>query len=142
MRRITGATGAALVVLGFLGFIAVGLIQSPAGPWLVLLALLVVTVGFVLLWEAQVAWPEDGTAYPWRRRVAGLTVGLATLTSGVITRVLLQAGLPHGWIADTLAMLAGVAVGHAAFRRLRDAADRRLRSRAPGERSEVWTASP
>ena len=139
MRRITGATGAALVVLGFLGLTAAGSIGSSTGPWLALLALLLVTVGFVLLWEAQVVWPEGGTAYPWRRRLAGLTVGLATLASSVVTRVLLEANLPHGWIADTLAMLAGGAVGHAVFRRLRPAAARRIRSRPPGEQSEVET---
>ena len=127
VRRLTGATGAALVVLGLVAFMGVSSLGTAAGAWGALVTLLLVVIGFCLLWEAQVAWPQDGRAYPWRRRLGGLVVGLATLACGIITRVLLQASLPHSWVADTVAMLAGVAVGNAVFGRLRDLMADRLR---------------
>lgn len=125
MRRITGVAGAALVVLGFLGFIVGSSIPFLAGPWLMVLTLLMVPIGFVLIWEAQVAWPQDATPYPWRRRLAGLMVGLVALASAVVTRGVLAASLPNNWIAHSIAALAGGVVGDFAFRRLRGAVARR-----------------
>ncbi|WP_344949017.1 hypothetical protein [Terrabacter ginsenosidimutans] len=125
MRRITGVTGAALVVLGFVGFIVGSSVAFLAGPWLLVLTLLMVTIGFVFMWEAQVVWPQDATPYPWRRRLAGLGVGLVTLASAVVTRGVVAAGLPNTWIAHSIAMLAGGVVGDFTFRRLRDAVARR-----------------
>ncbi|WP_344067170.1 hypothetical protein, partial [Terrabacter lapilli] len=119
MRRITGVTGVGLVVLGFVGFIVGSSIESLASPWLALLTLLMVPIGFVFIWEAQVVWPQDATPYPWRRRLAGLVVGLITLASAVVTRGVLAATLPNNWIAHGVAVLAGGLVGDFTFRRLR-----------------------
>lgn len=120
-------TGAALVVLGFVGFIVGGSIESLAGGWLALLTLLMVTIGFVVMWEALIAWPDDGSPYAWRRRLTGLGVGVATVASAVLARVVLSAILPNTWIAHTIALLAGVVAGDFALRRLRKAFSRHLR---------------
>lgn len=121
MRRITGVTGAALVVLGFVGFIVGSSRESLAGPWLALLTLFAVAFGFVLIWEAQVAWPQDGTPYPWRRRLTGFTIGVAALASAFAARSLLVTAMPNSWVGHGIALVAGVAVGDVAFRRLRNA---------------------
>jgi len=125
MRRITGAAGAALVVLGFLAFMSAGSMEQ-VPSWWVPLPVLVIAVGFGLMWEAQIAWPRDGSAYPWRRRLAGLLVALAAFASAVATRVLLSTSLPHHWVAESIAQGVGVLVGLLAHRRLRDAVDQRL----------------
>ena len=116
--------GAALVVLGFVSFIVGSSVESLARPW-PLLTLFAVAFGFVLIWEAQVAWPQDGTSYPWRRRLAGFTIGVTALASAFAARSLLAAALPNNWIGDGIAVVAGVAVGDVVFRRLRDAYARR-----------------
>lgn len=131
MRRITGVTGAALVVLGFVGFIVGSSIQALAGPWLILLTLLMITIGFVFIWEAQIVWPQDATPYPWRRRLAGLAVGLITLAAAVVTRGVLTATLPNNWIAHSIAVLAAGLVGDFTFRRLRDVVARRVQRTPP-----------
>ena len=136
MRRITGVTGAALVVLGFLGFIEGSSMPSLAGPWLALPTLLMVVIGFVLIWEAQIVWPQDANPYPWRRRLTGLAVGLVALASAVVTRAGLAASLPNNWITQSIALLAGVAAGDFVLRRLRGAVARRsvqLEPRNPAE---------
>jgi hypothetical protein len=132
MRRITGVTGAALVVLGFVGFIGGSFVESLADPW-PLLTLFAVAFGFVLIREAQVVWPQDGTSYPWRRRLAGFTIGVAALASAFAARSLLAAALPNNWIGHGIALVAGVAVGDVVFRQLRDAyAHRSVPRTTPG----------
>lgn len=111
--------GAALVLLGFTGFLAEGAVEPVAGPWLPVATLCLVPVGFVVMWEAQIVWPEDGTPYPWRRRLAWLTVGVATVSAAIVTRGLLAASLPDGRLAHLVATFAGFAAGDAVLRRLR-----------------------
>jgi hypothetical protein len=130
MRRVTGAAGAALVVLGFLAFMSAGSMEQ-IPPWWVPVPFLVIAVGFGLMWEAQIAWPRDGSAYPWRRRLAGLLVVLAAFASAVATRVLLTASLPHHWVSEAIAQSVGVVVGLLVHRRLRDAVDQRLGRSGP-----------
>lgn len=119
MRRFTGVMGAALVLLGFTGFLAEGAVESVAGSWLPVATLCLVPVGFVVMWEAQIVWPEDGAPYPWRRRLAGLTVGVATVAAAIVTRGVLATSLHDGWLAHLVATFAGVAAGDAVLRRLR-----------------------
>jgi hypothetical protein len=116
MRRITGVVGAALVVLGFLGLMGAASAEVLAPWWFVFI--LMVPIGFGLIWEAQITWPRDGSAYPWRNRLAGLIIGLVALASAAATRGVLMATLPDHWIADSLAMGAGGMVGLFVFRRL------------------------
>lgn len=119
MRRFTAVAGAAVVVLAFVAFMLEGATESRVGSWLPIATLCLVPIGFVILWEAQIVWPEDGGAYPWRRRSAGLAVGLATVAAAAVTRGALATGLPDNWLAGTIATVAGFVVGDAVLRRLR-----------------------
>lgn len=140
MRRFTAAAGAALVVLAFVGFMVAISIEALAGSWLPIATLCLVPIGFVVMWEAQIVWPEDGGSYPWRRRVAGLTVGVATAAAAVVTRGALTMTLPHHWLASTIATAAGIVVGDAVLRRLRRVFTHRFGSSPPpSDPAEVET---
>jgi hypothetical protein len=128
--------GAAVVLLGFLLLMGVEVV----GPAAAVLGLLLVPVGFLLLWESLVTWPRDGTGYPWRRRVAGgvgILLGLAAITA-------LQWGgralFPQHWLAATLTHLAAIAVGVHLFLWFRRHVIRRLPSTtaapSPGGRDQ------
>ena len=127
MRRITGVIGAALVLLGFLGLIEATAIEALARWWFV--PILMVPLGFALIWETQITWPEDGSAYPWRTRLSGLIVGVGGLASAATTRGLLMAGLPDNWIADSIAMTVGGVVGVFVYTRLRGPVVQRIERR-------------
>jgi hypothetical protein len=132
MRRVTGVIGAALVLLGFLGLIEVTAVEALAHWWFV--PILMVPLGFALIWEAQITWPEDGSTYPWRTRLSGLIVGVAGLASAALTRGLLMAGLPDNGIADSIAMSAGGVVGVFVYTRLRGSVAQRIERRRDRDR--------
>ena len=132
MRRITGVIGGALVLLGFLGLIEATAIEALARWWFV--PILMLPLGFALIWEAQITWPEDGSAYPWRTRLSGLIVGVAGVASAALPRGLLMAGLPDNWIADSIAMSAGGVVGVFVFTRLRRSVAQRIERRPDRDR--------
>jgi hypothetical protein len=106
MRRgVVAGVGAAVVLLGFLLLTGVELV----GPGAAVLGLLLVPVGFLLLWESLVTWPRDGTGYPWRRRVAG---GGGILLGSVVVVGLhwsSRALFPQNWLAATLTHTAAIA---------------------------------
>jgi hypothetical protein len=126
MRKIVGVVGACLVVLGFLGSILALSTERLATWWFLLPAVLAIPAGFVLLWEAQVTWPRDGSPYPWQRRGAGGLVALLTIVVVVTIHGALRATLPDNWMADTLAQVIGISVGLILFKRLRQLMSRRL----------------
>ena len=126
MRKIVGVIGAVLVVLGFLGSIF-AISDGRIRPWWIVLPLmLLIPAGFVLLWEAQIAWPRDGSRYPWKRRSAGLLVVLVSFAVIVMVHTLLRTSLPNNWLADTLAQGAGVCAGALLFKQLRQLVSRRF----------------
>jgi hypothetical protein len=126
MRKIVGVVGAVLVVLGFVGWIFAISSERLATWWVVLPLILLIPAGFVLLWEAQVAWPRDGSPYPWQRRLAGLLVFLVTFVVIVVVHALLRASLPDNWMADTLAQGFGISAGLLLFKQLRLLVSRRF----------------
>lgn len=125
MRKIVGVIGAVLVVLGFLGSIF-AISDAPIPPWWIVLPLFLIPAGFVLLWEAQIAWPRDGSPYRWKRRSAGLLVVLVSFAVIVMVHALLRTSLPNNWLADTLAQGVGVCAGVLLFKQLRQLVSRRF----------------
>jgi hypothetical protein len=99
--------------------------EAAATAAMVMVPVLVVG-GFVLMWEALVTWPDDGSPYPMRRRVrfaaAVLVIGVVYvpifLLHGALTSL-----LPHTWWGETIAQLVAIYVGIAVlqhvWRRLR-----------------------
>lgn len=123
MRRgDVAGVGAVVVVLGFLLLTGVEVV----GPGAAVLGLLLVPVGFLLLWESLVTWPRDGTGYPWRRRAAG---GAGMLLGLVVVVGLHWSGralFPENWLAATLTHTAAIAAGVHLFLWLRRHVIRRL----------------
>lgn len=103
-RRAVVAAGCTSVVLGYLGLIAAAdlMPRDPSATTVAVGVGLVVLIplGFVLMFEGLVTWPADGSPYPWRRRVQGATAVLAAFGVVVLTTRVAGELLPHqGWVA-------------------------------------------
>lgn len=131
-RRVVAVAGAAGVVLGFLcALVLVPLLWNTdwtAATTVAMVAVpLLVVGGFVLMWEALITWPDDGSRYPLRRRVRAAAVVLVTSVVYLLITVALggtlRAFLPRTWWGDTIAqwvaILVGVYVAQGLWRRLR-----------------------
>ncbi|WP_270889978.1 hypothetical protein [Pedococcus sp. 5OH_020] len=119
VRRRIGVAGAAIVVLGFLGAILMMGFEPFGSAWVLVPFALLIPAGFLMLWESQIAWPQDGSPYPWQRRLAGLLVGLTSFAVIVVLHGLLRQVLPSHWLSDTFAQGVGVCAGLFVFRQLR-----------------------
>lgn len=131
-RRVVAVAGAASVVLGFLSALVLVPLLATGASWnagattSAVAAPLLVVGGFIVMWEALVTWPDDGSPYPLRRRVK---FAAAVLVTGVVyAPILLLHGalrsfLPHTWWGETIAQLVAIYVGIAVlqqgWRRLR-----------------------
>lgn len=131
-RRVVAVAGAASVVLGFLcALVLVPLLWDTdwtAAATVAMAAVpLLVVGGFVLMWEALITWPRDGSHYPLRRRVRAAAVVLVTSVVYLLITVVLggtfRAFLPRSWWGDTIAQwvafLVGFYVAQGLWRRLR-----------------------
>ncbi len=81
--------------------------------------MLLVPLGFVLMWESVVTVPEDDSPYPWRRRIQGAIAVLAAFGVVVLTHSLTADLLPHTWWVGLLVSGLLGWMGLEVFRRLR-----------------------
>ena len=126
VRRLVGMAGATFVALGFLGAILAMGHEPFSSEWVFVTFILLIPAGFVLLWEAQIAWPRDGSPYPWQRRGACFLVAMVSFAAMVAVGVLLGVSLPDHWLAHAIAQGGGVSFGLLLYKQLRQLVTRRL----------------
>ena len=131
-RSVVAVAGAAGVVLGFLCALVLVPLLAPGTSWTTaatvgaVAAPLLVVGGFIVMWEAQISWPDDGSPYPLRRRVrfaAAVLVACVVYVPILLLHGALRTFLPQTWWGETIAQLVaiyvGIAVLHHVWRRLR-----------------------
>lgn len=128
-RRAVIVFGATFLAVGVAGVLVLQDVLSadpdPRATVTALVLLALIPVGFVLLFEALVTWPGDGSPYPLRRRATSVATALAAGSVGLLLPVLVHQALTRAHAGDSWratatggALIAGMQVARAVWLRL------------------------